>query len=191
MGQGVSIHDSVRKENIHHALFKPLPNLFDDLVIHRSMPQAGEGKALFLEKSMVQVQRGRSHAPYLFRKFGNGADVLLSLSRRNPHKAQTILQPDEPHQFLKEGDSLDGHVITVQVMAIPDVSPSHQDPVCPALKSLQHMVRRNSGRAHDPDGPEVGGVLKPAHSCQIRRTVSTPVAEKGEDSGFKRSLVHG
>ena len=37
MGQGVSIHDSVRKENIHHALFKPLPNLFDDLVIHGSM----------------------------------------------------------------------------------------------------------------------------------------------------------
>jgi hypothetical protein len=38
MGQGVSIHDSVRKENIHNTLFKPLPNLFDDLVIHGSMP---------------------------------------------------------------------------------------------------------------------------------------------------------
>jgi len=75
-------------------------------------------------------------------------------------------------------------------MAIPDVSPSHQDPVCSALKSLQHVVRRNSGRAHDPDGPEVGGVLKPAHPRQIRRAVSTPVAEKGEDSGFKTVFCH-
>ena len=41
---------------------------------------------------------------------------------------------DEPQQFLQEGHPLDGHVITVQVMAVADVSPAHQHPVRTALK---------------------------------------------------------
>jgi hypothetical protein len=148
------------------------------------------GVKSFRKKTAVRIQRGGSQTPYLFREFGNGADIFLSLSRRNPHQAQTILQPHEPHKFLKKGDPLDGHVITIQVMAIPDVSPSHHDPVCSALKSPQHVVRRDRSRAHDPDGPEVDRVLKAAHPCQIRRTIRAPVAEKGEDSGFKTILCH-
>jgi hypothetical protein len=128
--------------------------------------------------------------PYLVSEFDNGLDIFLRLSRRNPHQAQTILQPYEPHQFLKKGDSLDRHVITIQVMAIPDVSPSHQDPVCSALKCSQDVVRRDGGGTHDPDGSEIDRVLKPAHPCQIRCTVSAPVAEKGEDSGFKTVFRH-
>jgi hypothetical protein len=38
MRQRVSIRDPVCEESIHHALFKPIPNLFDDLVIHGSVP---------------------------------------------------------------------------------------------------------------------------------------------------------
>jgi len=150
----------------------------------------GKGHALFMGKAIIRSKRRWSQTPYLFREFGNGANIFLSLSRRNPHQAQTILQPHEPYESLKKGDPLDGHVITIQVMAIPDVSPSHQDPVCSALKSPQHVVRRDRSRAHDPDGPEVHRVLKAAHPCQIRRTIRAPVAEKGEDSGFKAILCH-
>jgi hypothetical protein len=145
---------------------------------------------VFREGTMVRIQRGGAQTPYLFRKIRNGADILLSLSRRDPHKAQTILESHEPHESLKKGDPLDGHVITIQVMAIPDVSPSHQDPVCSALKSPEQVVRRDRSRAHDPDGPEVDRVLEAAHPCQIRRTIRAPVAEKGEDSGFKTLFIH-
>ena len=151
----------------------------------------GKGHALFMGKAIIRSKRRWSQTPYHFREFGNSVDIFLSLSRRNPHQAQTVLQPHEPYESLKKGDPLDGHVITIQVMAIADVSPSHQDPVRSALKRSQEVMRRYGGGTHDPYGPEVGGVLKPAHPCQIRCTVSTPVAEKGQDSGFKRSHVYG
>jgi hypothetical protein len=39
------------------------------------------------------------------------------------------------------GDPLAGHVITVQVMAVTDVSAPHKDAVCTFLEGLQDMVR--------------------------------------------------
>jgi hypothetical protein len=46
----------------------------------------------------------------------------------------TALKAHESQQFLKKGDSFYCHVITVQVMAVADVSTAHQYPVGAVLQ---------------------------------------------------------
>lgn len=58
---------------------------------------------------------------------------------------ESALQPYEIQELLKKGDSLYGHVITIQVMAVPDMSPPDQDAVRPALEGPQEMMRGDGG----------------------------------------------
>jgi len=53
---------------------------------------------------------------------------------------QAPLESHKCQQFLQERNSFDGHMITVQVMAVTDVSPAHQDAVGAFLKRSQKMV---------------------------------------------------
>jgi len=41
----------------------------------------------------------------------------------------SLFDTDKGQQLLQESDAFDSHVITVQVMAIADMSPPHQHPV--------------------------------------------------------------
>ncbi len=77
---------------------------------------------------------------------------------------QTVIQSHKFQQILQKSRPLDCHVITVQVMAVADVSPTHQDTVGPTLKGPQYVVRRYGSRTHDPNGPDIGGVLQPANT---------------------------
>jgi hypothetical protein len=52
------------------------------------------------------------------------------------------------------------------------------------------MMRRHGGRAHDPNGAHVGGILQTAHAGQIRRSVCAPVAYESQNFGFKQFLGH-
>jgi len=53
----------------------------------------------------------------------------------------------------------------------------------------QHKLGADSGRAGDPDDPEIGRVLKTAHPCQIGSPIAAPVAEKSGDFCFP--VAHG
>jgi hypothetical protein len=75
-------------------------------------------------------------------------------------------------------------VITFQVMAVAWVSAGHPYTVRAVTKGRQHEFRGDPSRAGHPDDPEIGRVLKSAHTRQIRRTVTAPVTEKGCDFWF-------
>ncbi len=75
-------------------------------------------------------------------------------------------------------------------MAVADVSPAHQNRVGSALKSPQNVVWRYGGRAHDANGPNIGRVFKPAHTCQVGCAICAPVTHKSDYLGLKNILIH-
>jgi len=70
------------------------------------------------------------------------------------------------------------------------MSAAYEDTVRSKLESLENKVRRDAARAHDPDNPDVWGILQPAHSRQISSGICTPVAAEGNDFRFEL-LRHG
>jgi hypothetical protein len=93
-------------------------------------------------------------------------------------------------QLLGRFDRLFRFDITIQVMTIADVSPGHEHSVCAPLKGLEHEVRVDLSRAHDPDQLQVGRVLKTADPGQVRSGVSAPVACETNDLRIE-AFVHG
>jgi hypothetical protein len=79
----------------------------------------------------------------------------------------------------------EGFVITFQVMAFPEVSAHHDDPVRPALEGLEHEIGVHHARAHHAHGTHVRRILQPAHTRQVPAGVSAPVAEKPQNHRFK------
>jgi hypothetical protein len=53
---------------------------------------------------------------------------------------QTSVQPYKFEQLLQKSHAFDRHVITVQVMAIAEMSPADQNSVRAALKRPQDMM---------------------------------------------------
>jgi hypothetical protein len=136
------------------------------------------------------LQGALSHGLDFIGKICNHLDKLLRLGRGNPFQVQAVPQPHEIEEFLKKRHSLDGHVITVQVMAVADMSPAHKDRVGTALERPQNVVRRDGGRAHDSDGPDIGRVLQAADTRKVGCAVSAPVAHKRDYLRLKNILFH-
>jgi hypothetical protein len=61
---------------------------------------------------------------------------------------------------LRHPDLLFSLNITFQVMAITDMSPTHQDAVPSHLKGRDDECRIYPAGAHNPNGSQVGRVLK-------------------------------
>jgi hypothetical protein len=89
---------------------------------------------------------------------------------------ETVGQPDKAEQFLHKGDPFGCHVITVQVMAIADMSPAHQHAVSPALQCSQNKMGRNAGRAHHAHRPHIDRVGQPVDAGQVGCPIGAPVA---------------
>jgi len=75
-------------------------------------------------------------------------------------------------------------------MAVTDVSPTHQDPICTALEGAENKMGGYRSRAHDPNGMNVRGILHSAYPGKVSRSISTPVAEKCDNFGFKLIFFH-
>jgi hypothetical protein len=103
---------------------------------------------------------------------------------------QPALQTHEGEEFLEKGHPFDRHIITVQVMAVSDVSPPNQHTVRTVLKCSQHMMRGYGGRTHHPYRSYIRGVLEPAHTGQIGCAVGAPVAHKGYNFRLKMIFSH-
>jgi len=67
-------------------------------------------------------------------------------------------------------------VITVQVMAVTQVSPTHKHAVHPLLEGPQDVVGRHAGRAHHPNGSNVCGILQSTDPSQVSSGVCSPRA---------------
>ena len=114
-----------------------------------------------------------------------------SLSGRDPGSAQALLiQAVEGKQLLEEANAFAGGVITVQVIAVPDVSAAHEQAVHPLLECEQHMVHGDASAAHNPHNPNVGGILEPTDPGQVSSGVGSPGAEETKDLGLEIGLAH-
>jgi hypothetical protein len=80
--------------------------------------------------------------------------------------------------LLHHSDALGGHVITVQVMAVADVSAAHKDPIRALLEGLEDVMRRDGGGAHDANVPDVGRILESAYAGEVRPGIGAPIAEE-------------
>lgn len=63
-------------------------------------------------------------------------------------------------------------------MAITEMSPGDQYAVTSLFKSLQNKQRVDSARTHDAYGSNVGWILQPGYTGQIRTGIGTPVTQK-------------
>jgi hypothetical protein len=86
-------------------------------------------------------------------------------------------------QLLDEPDLFFGLNITLQVMAVTDVSARYQGPVATLSQRSGDEHRIHSARAHHPDGANVGGVLHAGHPGQVGPGVGAPVTQERGDFG--------
>ena len=90
----------------------------------------------------------------------------------------SAVDPKQIEQFAGHFNYPGSLFITVQVMAVADVSAAHQDAVSPFLERLQDEVGGDPPRTHHPDDPDIGRVLDTAYPGKIRACVCAPVAAK-------------
>jgi hypothetical protein len=70
-------------------------------------------------------------------------------------------------------------------MAVAEVSPTHENTVGALLKGFENKIRGDAPGTHYPNHPDIRRVLQPTDPGQISTGVSTPVAAKGNNFGFK------
>jgi len=92
---------------------------------------------------------------------------------------------------LEEADAFSGGVITVQVIAVTDVSATHQQAVHSLLEGEQHVVHGYASAAHNPHNPDVGGILEPTDPSQVSSGIGSPGAEKTKHLRLEIVLAHG
>ena len=61
------------------------------------------------------------------------------------------VQPNERQQFLEKTDPFDGHVITIQVMTVSDVSAANHHTVGAPAKCIENKLRIDPAAAHNSD----------------------------------------
>jgi hypothetical protein len=77
------------------------------------------------------------------------------------------------------------------VVAIIEMAAAYEDSVCAFFKGPEHELQIDSAGTHDPDNPEIGGVLKAGYAAEIGASIATPVAKESDDIGFElRSFGH-
>ena len=131
-------------------------------------------------------QPGRSQPLNVVGEVGYYLGESGSFSSGDPFQPEAVLfDAGKGEKLFHHRDSFGCHVITVQVMAIADVSAAHKNAVSTFLESLENVVRRYGGRAHHPNVTDVGRVLQPTDSRQVSPGISAPVAEKRQNFRFE------
>jgi len=131
-------------------------------------------------------QGRRSEAADLLDKLSHYSRIPGAFSGRDPFQFQALrVNPLEFQELPHECHSLYRHVITIQVMAVTDVSPAHKDAVSAFLESLQDLVRPNGSRTEGPNGPQVGRILQAAHPGKVCTRVRAPVTQESDDNWFE------
>jgi hypothetical protein len=75
--------------------------------------------------------------------------------------------------------------ITVQVMAVAEVSAEHEDGVEPTAQTLQHEDGIHPPGAHGQYRPHIGRILAPGDAGQVGRGVGTPFTQESQNLGFE------
>jgi hypothetical protein len=91
-------------------------------------------------------------------------------------------------KVLGQDDLFFSFYITVQVMAVSNMSSRDQDSVRTIQHSVQNKDRINPSGTHHPHRAQIVRILQAGYTSQISPGIRAPVAEKGHDFWFK--LVH-
>jgi hypothetical protein len=81
----------------------------------------------------------------------------------------------EVEQLLSDPYLFFGLNITLQVMAVTDVSARHESTIAAFSKRPGDEDRIHPARAHHADGADVGGILHAGHPGQVGPGVGAPV----------------
>ena len=110
----------------------------------------------------------------------------ISFRRGDPFQPQiALIDPKELQYLVRVFDDRLAFLITCQVMTVTDVSAGDHDTVSPRFKGVQEKAMVHSSGAHEPDEPDVGGVLHSRHPRQVCPRIRAPVTQKRDDLGFK------
>ena len=97
--------------------------------------------------------------------------------------------PPDPHgleDFLGLFHPFSGPKVSPNEMAFAFFAPDHVDPVRALFKSTQNMVQIDLARAGHPHDLDVGRIIQPHGTCQVRGGVPSVVAGKCDDDGLER-----
>jgi hypothetical protein len=81
-----------------------------------------------------------------------------------------------------------GLEIAGEVMAIPGMASENHGSIKTRKKRIRNEHRVDPPRAHHPDDPRIGRILKSGNTGKICTRVGTPVTEKGQDLGLECHL---
>jgi hypothetical protein len=121
---------------------------------------------------------------------GHDIDEFGGFGRRDPRHVQSIsFDPHVFHQVVENGKFPSGVVITFQVMAVTRMSPGHPNAVGAIAQGGQGEFGAHPAGTGDTDDADIGWVLHPADTGQIRGTITAPVAQKCYN--FRFPFRHG
>jgi hypothetical protein len=93
-------------------------------------------------------------------------------------------------KFSEQNKFTPGIIVGFDVMAFSGMASGNPDTVGPAADSVKNHFDGHPPRAWNSDDSDIGRILKPADTGQVRSPVAAPVTQKGDDSGFKTVHVH-
>jgi hypothetical protein len=75
-------------------------------------------------------------------------------------------------------------------MAIADMSPGHKNTVSTLIKRIEQKPVMDPSGAHHPNQSDIGWILNPGYTGQIRSGIGTPVADKSDYLGGFDGVVY-
>ena len=117
-------------------------------------------------------------------EFVHDLGEAIAFSRRDEVDAQTLgVQPDVLDQPLAQLHHAHGVEVAVRrVVALVQVASGDGHAVGAVGERAQHVGHVDPARAHDPDESRLGAVLKSGYTSQVRRPVTSPVADEADDA---------
>lgn len=93
-------------------------------------------------------------------KISNDIGKFIAFRSCNPFKPQSFgRKANKFKEVFHHRHSLGCDVVTLSVMAAPDMAAGYQDTVRPFLESLQDEMRRYSSAAHDANRQDISSIF--------------------------------
>jgi len=89
----------------------------------------------------------------LLREIADDLSKLIAFRSRDPFKPQPFWrEADELEHLLHHSYPLGGYIVSLSIMALPNMAARHQNTICTLLKGFEDKMGRDSATAHHPDG---------------------------------------
>jgi hypothetical protein len=155
------------------------------------------GDGIYIElQFFLTLSLAGSERPELF---DSGAKIIHDFGETDTFSGRYPFEPQAFGIYPDLMEKLHAHVMHSQrivislrvVVAIIEMAAAYENSVSAFFKGPEYELQVDSAGTHDPDNPEIGGVLKTGHAAEIGASITTPVAQESDDIGFEfRSIGH-